>query len=713
SPEPLAGSAGRGELAVCLAASAAAALQALSSERTLSFETLAQGAWALVLSRRTGREDVLFGITAPARPAALPGVEAMVGRFANTLPLRVTVAPRSPLLPWLRALEVRRSALRPYEHVPLSRIEEWSGLPGGTPLLYSRLVVESFPVSIGGGIQWIEASSEPLAVFVRPGAEVALKMVYARARFEEAEILALLEELRSVLESFAADPRKRLSEIAAGPGELPAGETDLHRLDKIVQRVYRREIETLGGKALPAGRKAPGKHDIVPVPRDQPLPATFYQEWALQLDRAEKNSIPRALRGTGRLDLIALRRSLAELVRRHESLRTSFRWEGGEAYLVIAPPGEVPLPVVDLAALPAARRTEILDRLVAEHADHEFDMARGPLFIAQLVRVGERDHALLLNTHHIISDGWSLQVLQRELITLYTAFVEGRPSPLPPLPIQLADFAHWQRRVFAGEALEAQIAWWRKTLANLPPPPALPIDRPRPEVLGLRAIELTGGIAPGPTRTLRTLVQTTRSSLPMVLLAAIDALLHAYSGEEDLILSLIFAARNRLELSGQIGLYMNTVPLRVDLSGNPSFRQLVERVRDATVEAYSHQDIPFPRLLTELFPGRKLTRTMLSGVCFNMLSFAGAGEAPAAGAALPGDLTLQPIVADVGGAKHDLVVACSETRDSINFELAAAADLFTPERVRRIASDFKALLAQVTADPDIPLDRLRKLLTPA
>src|SRR6185295_7200061 len=258
------------------------------------------------------------------------------------------------------------------------------------------------------------------------------------------------------------------------------------------------------------------------------LPATFYQEWALQLDRIEKNSIPQALRGTGRIDLTALRRSLCELVRRHESLRTSFRREGGEAYLVIAPPSEVPLPVVDLAALPAERRLEILDRLVAGHADHAFDMARGPLFIAQLVRLGEQDHALLLNTHHAISDGWSLQVLRRELVTLYTAFVEGRPSPLPQLPIQFADFAHWQRRVFAGEDLDAQLAWWRKTLANLPPPPALPTDLLRTEIPGLRAVKLTGEIAPGPTRALRTLAQTTRSSLPMVLLAAVDALLHAY-----------------------------------------------------------------------------------------------------------------------------------------------------------------------------------------
>jgi hypothetical protein len=451
----------------------------------------------------------------------------------------------------------------------------------------------------------------------------------------------------------------------------------------------------------------------VPVSREQPLPATLTQEWALQLEGVEKNSIPFALRFDGPLDLAALRRSLTEIVRRHEALRTSFRWESGEAHLVIALAAELPVPVIDLAALPPERRLGIRDRLIAGHADHEFDMARGPLFLAQVVRLDARDHALLLNVHHIISDGWSIRVITSEMTALYAAFAEGRSAPLSPLPIQFTDFAWWQRRVFGGEPLAAQLAWWRRTLAHLPPPPPLPSDLPRPEVVGMLPVHGSVWLAPEPAQSLRAFARETKCSLPMVLLAAAGALLHAWNGQEDLIVSLIFAGRTRPELWDQIGLFMNTLALRVDLSGNPSFRKLAERVSDATLEAYLHQDVPFPRVLQELFPGRQLTRTLLSGVCFNMLTFSEAADTPAGGEALPEGLTLHAIPGDEGETKHDLVFTGAEEEGAVLFDLMGSADLFTPGRINAMARDFEALLARVAADPDVPLDRLRELVQDA
>lgn len=693
SPEPLPGRTGHDARTVRLAASATAALRTLADGQGLAFETLLQGAWALLLSRQTGREDVVFGITAAGRPASLPEAGSMAGRFSNTLPLRVRVEPEVPLLDCLRRLEERRKAAEPFAHVPLSQIRAWAG----AALFDSRLSTEHVPLSSEGQVRWIETSTGPLTLFVQPGAELALEAVYDRSRFEEAEIANLQERLCALLESFTS-------------GDFQAAESG-HRLDRIARMVHSRDVPTHEPEALPE-RREPGTHEIMPVPRNQPLPATFYQEWALQLDGVTKNCIPSALRIKGPVDLTALRRSLAEIVRRHESLRTSFRWEDGQAFLALASPSDQPAPAVDLAALPEERRTALLQELVTEHAGHEFDMERGPLFIAQIVRLGDQDHALLMNAHHLISDGWSIQVLQRELVVLYAAFSQGRPSPLPPLPIQLADFAWWQRRVFAGEALAAQLSWWRNTLANLPPPPRLPIDRPRPEVVGPRAVSLNAALAPEPAKSLRTLAQTTRSSLPMVLLAAVDALLHAYSGEEDLTVSMIFAARNRPELSGQIGLFMNTVPLRTRFSGVLTFRELVERVRDATIEAYSHQDVPFPRLLTELFPGRKLTRTILTGVCFNMLSFSESAGAASDGTKL-GGLSFQMIGLEEGGAKHDLAVTSFDDGSSVYFDLTGAADLFTPGRLETVTRDFEALLARVAADPDVPLSRLRELVSPA
>jgi hypothetical protein len=448
----------------------------------------------------------------------------------------------------------------------------------------------------------------------------------------------------------------------------------------------------------------------IPVPRDQPLPATLAQEWALQLAGVEKNSIPVPLRLTGPLDLTVLRRTLTEIVRRHESLRMSFYWENGEARLAIAPPAEVPLPIVDLAALPEERRTELLDQRIVEHRGHQFDMTRGPLFIAQILRLADRDHALLLNVHHLVSDGWSIQVLQSELTLLYAAFAKGEPSPLRPLPIQFTDYAWWQRRIFGGEPLAAELAWWRKTLERRPPPPSLPADLPRPEVVGTRALHASVRLAPEPAQSLRALAREMYCSLPMVLLAAVAALLHAYSGEEDLIFSLIFAGRTRPELYEQIGLLMNTLALRVDLKGNPTFRTLAERASEATLDAYFHQEVPFARVLQELFPGRPLTRTLLSGVCFNMMTFTDNADAPAGSETLPDGLTLTPLPGEEGITKHDLVFTGGERDGAVLFDLMGAADLFTPERLSTIARDFEALLALIASDPHIRLSRLREMV---
>ena len=473
--------------------------------------------------------------------------------------------------------------------------------------------------------------------------------------------------------------------------ELPLGRL----FDRATLADLALEIESLG-----AGERETGIAPVVPVvpvvpvPRDQPLPATFYQEWGLQLDGISRNSLPRALRLRGPLDLAALRLSLTEISRRHEALRTSFRREDGEARYVIAPPDEVPLPVIDLAGLPERRKEEALRQRIAVHADQDFDLERGPLFLARLLRLGHGDHALLLTVHHLVADGWSLRVLQRELGLLYAAFAEGLPSPLPPLPVQLADFAHWQRRVYAGEALATQLAWWRRTLAELPPQPALPYARPRSASPDPRAVRVELALGPELARDLRKLARESGCSLSMVLLAAVNALLHRHSGQEDLIVSTIFAARNRREISGPIGLFMNTVPVRVDLSGKPSFQGLALRVRDALLAAYAHQDVPFPRVLAELFPDRPLTRTLLTGVSFNLLSYPdGPGGAPA-GAALPGGLALEPLPVGEETAKHDLSFTFREHDGSLQGVVIGTAELFRPEDMARLARDFEAILAR-------------------
>lgn len=707
---------GFGSRTVHLSPEATAALRSLGIGHGLFLETLIHGVWALLLAGEGGGNDVLFGIEVPGRPAALPGTEETVGLFRHTLPLRVAVDPEAPVLAWLKQVQERQAAFRPFEHSTLSEVQGWSGMAPGTPLFHSRVVVESFPSSLerrAGEIRWIAPLRDPLTLAVRPGAELELEIVFDRSSFSEARAAALQDRLRALLESFAAEPGRRVGDPVPEPAETasPASSTSRSRLFQ--SRGSAQESDREAPRPVRSGGAGgAGRSDVVPVSRDQPLPASFYQEWALQLDGVRQNSLQSALRIEGPFDLKALRWSLAEIARRHEPLRTSFHWRGDEAYLTLAPPAEVPLPVIDLSALPGERREALQRPLLLEHAAHEFEMERGPLFVAQVLRLGPQAHVLCLNVHHLISDGWSIQVLHRELMILYAAFLQGRPSPLPPLPIQLTDFSYWQRRVYAGEALASHLAWWRRNLADLPPRPPLPIDLPRPEAVGSRAVAADLPLAPHLAQDLRRLAQEAQGSLSMVLLAAVNAHLHAYSGQEDLIVSLIFAARNRPELSGMIGFLMNTVPVRVGLAGNPSFRELVARMRDAMIEGYAHQDVPFPRLLTELFPGRKLTRTLLTGVCFNMLSFpeAAGPMAGAGGGTLPGGLRLRQIGSDEGLTKHDLAYTCSETGGAVSFNFLGAADLFLPEGIAEVARSFGALLARATADPDVRLDALRQLV---
>ena len=680
SAQPLPGREGFGEHAVQLPAAATTALSSLARYGRLSMEAMVEAAWAVFLAHRTGVKDVLFGI-------------AVSEDAEHTLPLRAAVEPETPLLSLLRKLQDLQTAVRKHATVPLSRVRAWSPVAGSAPLFHSRIAFDSRPVP-----------DVPLSLAVQTGAELTLTLTYDRSRFTDAEAATFLEHVKALLERFAADPLQRLGDLEGIAVQSP-------RLSRAPVPAESEKLAQAPATAPAPAASAPAA-DIVSVPRDQSLPATFYQEWALHLDQVETNSLPTALSIEGPIDFTALRRTLAEISRRQESLRTSFGWEGGEARLVIARPAEVPLPVTDISALPEERRPAVLDSLIAGNADHVFDMARGPLFIASMVRLGPRRHALLICIHHLISDGWSIQVFQRELFMLYAAYAQKRQSPLPELTIQAADFAHWQRRIFAGEALAAQLAWWKKALSNLPGPPSLPIDRPRPEVVGTRSVLFSIELPAEPTQALRAFSQASRCSLSMVLLAAVDALLYTYSGEEDLIVSSIFAARNRRELAGLIGLFMNTVPVRVGLAGNPTFRGLTGRVRDAMVDSYDHQDVPFPRLLAELFPGRKTTRTILSGVCFNMLTFQKQQAPPAAqgGAGGPtGGLTLRPLTGGEDVTKHDLVVTGQEAESTVVFSLQGAADLFTPERLLELTKRFERVLNLVAADPDLPLDRLREI----
>ncbi|HEU0079704.1 MAG TPA: condensation domain-containing protein, partial [Longimicrobiaceae bacterium] len=312
------------------------------------------------------------------------------------------------------------------------------------------------------------------------------------------------------------------------------------------------------------------------------------------------------LRGPLRADV--LERALNEIVARHEVLRTTFAILGGEPVQVVVPERRCELPVTDLRDLEPAERDAELRRISREHASEPFHLATGPLARFRLVRTEDERHVFLCTMHHLITDGWSEGVFQRELAVLYRAFSRGEASPLPELPIQYGDFAVWERDWLQGEALDSLLGYWREQLAGAPDALDLPTDRPRPAEPSYRgAIEVFS--LPGEvSEALEELGRSEQASLYSMLLAAYGVLLHRRSGQDQVLVGSPVANRGQVELEGLIGLFLNTVVMRVDLSGNPTFRELLRRVREATYGAQEHQNLPFEKLLTELRPVRDRSR---------------------------------------------------------------------------------------------------------
>ena len=381
-----------------------------------------------------------------------------------------------------------------------------------------------------------------------------------------------------------------------------------------------RKRKERGGETLPESipRRPPD-----PDP-NHPVPASFAQERLWFMDRLAPGNaaynIPLALRVEGEVAPAVLETVLGEVVRRHEALRTTFREAGGQLIQVIAPPTRWSLPLADLSALPADLREAEAKRLALEDAARPFDLEAGPLLRAALLRLETAVHALLLNMHHIVSDGWSMGVLVREITALYGAViagvagvagVSGTASPLPGLPVQYADFAVWQRGWLQGEVLDRQIAYWRERLAGAPVSLDLPADRPRPVVPTSRGRRLRAGFGPGLSRGLRELARRHEASLYMALLAGFQALLGRLSRQEDLSVGSPVANRQRPEVEPLIGFFVNSLVMRGDLAGDPPLRELLARTRKSTLEAFAHQDLPFERLVEELQPERHLSLTPL------------------------------------------------------------------------------------------------------
>jgi amino acid adenylation domain-containing protein/non-ribosomal peptide synthase protein (TIGR01720 family) len=452
-------------------------------------------------------------------------------------------------------------------------------------------------------------------------------------------------------------------------------------------------------KATAIPRRA-GAHNTAPL--------SFAQERLWFLAQLEPDNpfynVPGAVRLDGRLDGAALERGLAEIVRRHEVLRARLVVLDEQPSQQVDPARRLSLQKLDLSALPEEPWTRRVEVLMVEEALRPFDLAHDPLLRAVLVTGGPERHVLLLTMHHVVADAWSMGLLIRELSALYEAYSHGRASPLPEPSLQYFDYAHWQRDWLRGPVLDEHLAWWKAHLTGAPPLLELPLDHPRPGVQtyagATRLVRL-----PGALRTaLEQLCRDTGTTPFMVLMAAFNVLLQRYSGQDDICVGYPVAHRNRPELEGLIGCFINTLVLRTRLGGNPSFRELLAQTRESAIGAQAHQDLPFERLVEELNPVRDLGYSPLFQVMFGLLN------APMGALKLPG-LTITPLTPENRVAKFDLSVDVWEEDDGLVAAFEYNTDLFEAATVERMGRHFETLLWDGVTQPDRRVSELR-LLTP-
>jgi amino acid adenylation domain-containing protein len=454
----------------------------------------------------------------------------------------------------------------------------------------------------------------------------------------------------------------------------------------------------LTGTAAPRGPLPPGPPG--------PAPLSFAQRrlWFLhQLDAANPvHNIAGTVDVTGTLDPAALAAALAALLRRHEPLRTRFAAHGAEPIQDVAPPSRLPLTEIDLRALPPQLADGEAEALGARIARVPFDLASGRLLRCALLRRRCGPQRLVIALHHIAADGWSLGVLLRELAVLHQAAARRLGSPLPALPVRYRDYAAWQRQTLRGAALAGLLAFWRRELEGAPANLELPADRPRPAVLSHRGAHHEDRL-PGPlARRLAERAAAARATPFMALLAALAALLSRYTGQDDLPLGSPVAGRNRVELEGLIGVFINNLVLRLHTDADPVFPQLLARSRAATLAAYAHQDLPFELLVDELRLPRDLSRTPLFQILLVWQN------APLAPWTVPGEppMVLVPREVDPGTARFDLALSAAPQADGWQLTYKYSTDLFDPSTVARLAGHLRHLIAAAVADPALPLSRL-------
>ncbi len=564
--------------------------------------------------------------------------------------------------------------------------------------------------------QWIkqkplkitQVSNEKVSALLHPRPDLQSDYVAPRNDIEQT-IVNILQDLLGIQQIGIYDDFFDLGGHSLLATQVVSRVRDAFQVDLSLRSLF--EQVTAAGMAASiqsqmlagTGLQAP---PIERVSRDCELPLSFAQQRLWFLNQLHPDSVaynmPAALRLAGRLNVAALELSLTEITRRHEVLRTTFATVNGRPVQLIGENIPFTLSVVDLSELPEAdRETETL-RLAADEAQRPFDLACGPLLRITLLRLGSESHIALLTMHHIVSDGWSPGILIRELTALYETFSRGKPSELPELAIQYADFAYHQREWLRGEVLEDQLSYWKQQLADAPQTLELPTDRPRPSVQTFRGAHELVSISPTIAYELNALSRQHGATLFMTLLAAFQALLARYTGQKEIVVGSPISNRNSVETEALIGFFVNTLALRTDLSGNPTFHELLDRVRETALGAYAHQDLPFEMLVEALHLRRDMSRSPMFQVMFILQN------APQEVLQLT-DLSITTIRSESGATRYDLTLSLSETAEGLKGSVEYNTDLFNGITIRRMLDHFERVLGAVVAAPGKRLSALSLL----
>lgn len=445
---------------------------------------------------------------------------------------------------------------------------------------------------------------------------------------------------------------------------------------------------------------------LVRAPRGKNLPLSFAQQRLWFLDQLVPNNhlynIPGSVRLEGKLDLKVLEKVINEVFRRHEALRTRIEVEEGLPVQVIDEWEPRKLEVEDLTKLPRKEKEEKADRVVRENVETGFDLSQGPLLRVKALKLEEEEHVIVFTMHHIVSDAWSMGVFINEVAVLYEAFREGRKSPLPELNLQYADYAYWQRHYLKGEELEKHLKYWKKQLGGNLPVLDLTTDHPRHSTPSYVGATKLFSLSAELSHSLRGLCKQEAVTLFIASLAAFKTLLYKYTAESDIIIGTSMANRNRVEIEHLIGFFVNILPMRTNLGGNPRFTELLKRVKEVALGAYTYQEMPFDELVKELQPERELGQMPLFNIVF------GVQNALEAGTHLTG-LNISPVMVGEEPARNELMLQITEGAEALRAGWTYNTDLFEEQTIVRLHGHFETLLSNIVARPDARLDEIEML----